>query len=346
MMWTEMNRKKKIIVLLWIIVFFNLNISSILNIPSKKEQEEKTTTKHFFLPYSFTVALSRKGINGKENLKKNLKESLKESLKKGLKKGVEEKGKKFFFTNNKIRTPKFGTSRKYKNSCIRLSRKNKENKERSRLFYLFYSFKEKQRNEKKNPHRNFFVLKSNKCDKYRNTREGKNEMIRKIKRILKVTKLLIQLNSFKITPNLRMEVLIHMPRPHVRMHMVKNTLMKLAVTNTPFEAIIPYLKESNIYLFIMNDQYISFALYQHKIFNSLYREFKTNNPIKLSIYENTILTKKQTEELINLKTKEVYFATTINKLKEVITNIPASVLQIPAAIARGIYLSTHKEEKQ
>lgn len=326
-----MNRKKKIVLLLWVIFFFNFNNSSILNIPSKKEQAEKQTTKNGFLPYRFTVALARKSINGKENLKDSLK----------------EKGKKLFFTINNIGTKKFVTSRKKKDSyIIRIDKKYKEEKERNRLFYLFYSFKEKQRNEKKNSRENCFVLKSNKCNKYRNTREGKNEVIRKIKRILKVTKLLIQLNSFKITPNLRMEALIHMPRPHVRMHMVKNTLMKLAVTNTPFEAIIPYLKESNIYIFIMNEQYISFALYQYKTFNSLYREFKTNNPIKMSIYENTILTKKETEELINLKTKEVYFATTINKLKKVITDIPTSVLQIPAAIARGIYLSTHKEEQQ
>lgn len=325
-----MNRKKKVVLLLWVIFFFNFNNSSILNIPSKKEQAEKQTTKHCFLPYRFTVALARKSINGKENLKHSLK----------------EKGKKLFFTINKIGTKKFVTSRKKINSYIRSDKKYKEEKEGNRFFYLFYSFKEKQLNEKKNSRDNCFVLKSNKCNKYRNTREGKNEVIRRIKRILKVTKLLIQLNSFKITPNLRMEALIHMPRPHVRMHMVKNTLMKLAVTNTPFEAIIPYLKESNIYLFIMNEQYISFALYQYKIFNSLYREFKTNNPIKMSIYENTILTKKETEELINLKTKEVYFATTINKLKKVITDIPSSVLQIPAAIARGIYLSTHKEGQQ
>lgn len=103
---------------------------------------------------------------------------------------------------------------------------------------------------------NKFLLKSRKCSGYRNTRDGKEETVRKMKRILKVTKLLIQLNSFKLTPNLRMELLINMPRPHIRMHMVKNTLMELSVKNTPFEAITPHLTGSNAYFFIMNEDYM------------------------------------------------------------------------------------------
>ncbi|CRG93168.1 50S ribosomal protein L10, putative [Plasmodium gallinaceum] len=187
-----------------------------------------------------------------------------------------------------------------------------------------------------------FSLKSRKCDGYRNTREGKEETVRKVRRILKVTKLLIQLNSFKLTPNLRMDLLINMPRPHVRMHMVKNTLMKISVKNTPFEAITPYLKESNVYLFIMNENYISFTLYSNKMFGSLYKDYKLNNFIKLSVYENTVLDKKETEDLINLKSYNVYFGHIINKINKTITNIPNSILQIPSSIARGIYLNTQK----
>ncbi|CRG98932.1 50S ribosomal protein L10, putative [Plasmodium relictum] len=198
--------------------------------------------------------------------------------------------------------------------------------------------------EKKKIYKNIkFSLKSRKCDGYRNTREGKEETIRKIRRILKVTKLLIQLNSFKLTPNLRMDLLINMPRPHVRMHMVKNTLMKISVKNTPFEAITPYLKESNVYLFIMNENYISFTLYKNKIFGSMYKEYKLNNFIKLSVYENTVLDKKETEDLVNLKSYNVYFGHIINKINKIITNIPNSILQIPSSIARGIYLNSQKK---
>ncbi|VWU53134.1 50S ribosomal protein L10, putative, partial [Hepatocystis sp. ex Piliocolobus tephrosceles] len=177
-----------------------------------------------------------------------------------------------------------------------------------------------------------FSLNSQKCSGYRNTREGKEETVRKIKRILKVTKLLIQLNSFKLTPNLRVDLLINMPRPHVRMHMVKNTLMKLAIKNTPFEAISPYLKESNVYLFIMNENYISFCLYKNKMFSSLYKEYKINNFIKVAIYENTILNKKETEDLINLKTYNYYLGHVVNKINNLITSIPNSIIQIPSAI--------------
>ncbi|CAA9986941.1 50S ribosomal protein L10, putative [Plasmodium knowlesi strain H] len=183
---------------------------------------------------------------------------------------------------------------------------------------------------------------SRKCSGYRNTREGKNEMIRKIKRILKVTKLLIQLNSFKLTPNMRMDLLINLPRPHVRVHMVKNTLMKLAVENTPFEAIVPYLKESNIYMFIMDEKYIAFTLYGNKSFSSMYKEYKINNCIKMSVYENTILNKSETENLINLKTHSFYFGQVVNKLVQLIGDIPRSIMQVPASIARGIYLHTQK----
>ncbi|KJP89126.1 hypothetical protein AK88_01212 [Plasmodium fragile] len=183
---------------------------------------------------------------------------------------------------------------------------------------------------------------SRKCSGYRNTREGKNEMIRKIKRILKVTKLLIQLNSFKLTPNMRMDLLINLPRPHVRVHMVKNTLMKLAVENTPFEAIVPYLKESNTYMFIMDEKYIAFTLYGNKAFSSMYKEYKMNNSIKLSIYENTILNKAETENLINLRTHSFYFGQVVNKLVRLIGDIPRSIMQVPASIARGIYLHTQK----
>lgn len=199
--------------------------------------------------------------------------------------------------------------------------------------------------KKKNVHKHKnFLLKSRKCDGYRNTKEGKEETIRKIKRILKVTKLLIQLNSFKLSPNLRMDLLINMPRPHVRMHMVKNTLMKLSVKNTPFEAITPYLKESNVYLFIMNENYISFTLYRNKMFSSLYKDYKLNNFIKVSVYENTILDKKETEDLINLKSHKVYFGHVVNKINNIITSIPNSILQIPSSIARGIYLNTQKNQ--
>ncbi|GAW79757.1 50S ribosomal protein L10 [Plasmodium gonderi] len=187
-------------------------------------------------------------------------------------------------------------------------------------------------------------LHSRKCSGYRNTREGKDETIRKIKRILKVTKLLIQLNSFKLTPNMRMDLLINLPRPHVRVHMVKNTLMKLAVQKTPFEAIIPYLKESNMYMFIMNENYISFTLYGNKMFSSLYKEYKTNNFIKLSVFENTILNKTETENLINLKSYSYYFGHVVNRINKIISDIPTSIMQIPASIARGIYLHTQKEK--
>ncbi|SBT74963.1 50S ribosomal protein L10, putative [Plasmodium malariae] len=189
-----------------------------------------------------------------------------------------------------------------------------------------------------------FSLKSRKCSGYRNTREGKEEIVRKVKRILKVTKLLIQLNSFKLTPNLRMDLLINMPRPHVRMHMVKNTLMKLAVKNTPFEAVTPFLKESNVYLFIMDENYISFSLYRNKMFCSLYKEYKMNNVIKVAVYENTVLNKKETEDLINLKSYNVYFGHIINKINKIITNIPSSIMQIPSSIAKGIYLHSQKKE--
>ncbi|SBT75919.1 50S ribosomal protein L10, putative [Plasmodium ovale] len=188
-----------------------------------------------------------------------------------------------------------------------------------------------------------FSLHSRKCSGYRNTREGKEETVRKMRRILKVTKLLIQLNSFKMTPNLRMDLLINMPRPHVRMHMVKNTMMKLSVKNTPFEAITPHLKESNVYLFIMNENYISFALYRNKMFSSLYKEYKLNNFIKVAVYENTILNKKETEDLINLKSYNVYFGQVVNKINKIITSIPTSIMQIPSSIARGIYLHTQKK---
>ncbi|GAB65251.1 ribosomal protein l10 [Plasmodium cynomolgi strain B] len=187
---------------------------------------------------------------------------------------------------------------------------------------------------------------SRKCSGYRNTREGKNEMIRKIKRILKVTKLLIQLNSFKLTPNMRMDLLINLPRPHVRVHMVKNTLMKLAVENTPFEAIVPHLKESNTYMFIMDENYIAFTLYGNKSFSSMYKEYKINNFIKLSVYENTILNKSETENLINLKTHSFYFGQVVNKLVRLIGDIPRSIMQVPASIARGIYLHTQRGAHQ
>ncbi|KAI4840073.1 50S ribosomal protein L10 [Plasmodium brasilianum] len=189
-----------------------------------------------------------------------------------------------------------------------------------------------------------FSLKSRKCSGYRNTREGKEEIVRKVKRILKVTKLLIQLNSFKLTPNLRMDLLINMPRPHVRIHMVKNTLMKLAVKNTPFEAVTPFLKESNVYLFIMDENYISFSLYRNKMFCSLYKEYKLNNVIKVAVYENTVLNKKETEDLINLKSYNVYFGHIINKINKIITSIPSSIMQIPSSIAKGIYLHSQKKE--
>ncbi|ETB56584.1 hypothetical protein YYC_05429 [Plasmodium yoelii 17X] len=191
---------------------------------------------------------------------------------------------------------------------------------------------------------NKFLLKSRKCSGYRNTRDGKEETVRKMKRILKVTKLLIQLNSFKLTPNLRMELLINMPRPHIRMHMVKNTLMKLSVKNTPFEAITPYLTGSNAYFFIMNEDYISFSLYCNKMFSSIYKEYKTNNFIKMGVYENTILNKKETEDLINLKSYNVYFSHLVNKINQIITSIPTSIMHIPSSIARGIYLHNKKKE--
>ncbi|EUD66969.1 50S ribosomal protein L10 [Plasmodium inui San Antonio 1] len=185
-------------------------------------------------------------------------------------------------------------------------------------------------------------INSRKCSGYRNTREGKDEMIRKIKRILKVTKLLIQINSFKLTPNMRMDLLINLPRPHVRVHMVKNTLMKLAVENTPFEAIVPHLKESNTYMFIMDENYIAFTLYANKSFSSMYKEYKMNNFIKLSVYENTILSKAETENLINIKTHSFYFGQVVNKLVRLIGDIPRSIMQVPASIARGIYLHTQR----
>lgn len=306
-MYKKVKKKRKILIALWVICFLSLN-NLILDVRSKTKKEENSLTKYF--PYAFTSAVTRKGKN------------------------VKKANKLHSFVNHKIANKKtFNTN---KNRCNCFCR-NIENKK------IFYNIKERQRNEKKRKHS--FALKSHKCNRYRSTKEGKNEMIRKIKRFLKPTKLLLQLNGFKITPNLRMEALIHMPRPHVRLHMIKNTLMKIAVCNTPFQGLIPYLKGSNLYLFIMNEKYISFTLYQMKIFNSLYKEFKTNNSIKLSIYENTILTKKETEDLINLKTKEAYFANVINKIKDVITNIPSSILQIPSSIARGIYLNTQKKQE-
>ncbi|EDL45293.1 ribosomal protein l10 [Plasmodium vivax India VII] len=171
-------------------------------------------------------------------------------------------------------------------------------------------------------------------------------MIRKIKRILKVTKLLIQLNSFKLTPNMRMDLLINLPRPHVRVHMVKNTLMKLAVENTPFEAIVPHLKESNTYMFIMNENYIAFTLYGNKAFSSMYKEYKMNNFIKVSVYENTILSKSETENLVNLRTHGFYFGQVVSKLVRLIGDIPRSIMQVPASIARGIYLHAQRGARE
>lgn len=305
-MYKKKKKKRNILITLWMIIFLSLN-NLILGVRYKTEKKEDTIVRH--IPYIFTYGITQKG------------------------KSMKHTNKLYFFISDKIEYKK----KSKKNNCHYFY-KNKKN------INFFYNLKEKRKNGK--TIKNSLTLKSHKCNRYRTTKEGKNEMIRKIKMFIKSTKLLLQLNSFKMTPNLRMEVLINLPRPHVRLHMVKNTLMKIAIFNTPFQALIPYLKESNLYLFIMDEAYISFTLYQLKIFNSLYKEFKLNNPIKLSIYENTILTKKETEDLINLKNKEAYFANTINKIKEVITNIPLSILQIPSSIAQGIYLNAQKKQEK
>lgn len=317
MMRIEMKKKKIYIfpLILLMLFFHNLNNFMANNIDFKAKNEKRENTLKTFMPYVFVCATMYNNKN-----------------KYGKKK---QQHRSFFLNRNTI----LNNQLVYKNPMNPTNKHNSNCIYKSKEKRTFYTLKEiAQKIDRP------FILKSRKCDRYRTTREGKNEMIRKVKRILKVTKLLIQLNAFKITPNLRMELLINLPRPHVRMHLIKNTLMKLAVFNTPFEAITPYLKENNMYLFIMNERYISFTLYQQKLFNSIYKEFKTNNPIKLSVYENTILTKKETEELINLKNKEIYFANTINKLKQLITNIPMSIMQIPTSIARGIYLSTQKKK--
>ncbi|BBI01048.1 50S ribosomal protein L10 [Buchnera aphidicola (Nipponaphis monzeni)] len=141
--------------------------------------------------------------------------------------------------------------------------------------------------------------------------QKKQKIIDEIHKIAKLATSLILAEVQNISVNNITQLRKSALKSEVKINIVKNTLFKLAIRNTPFECLVNDIKGPNLVAFSMNHPGSAAKLLQ------VFKKKHVNCKIKIGVFEKKILSKSAINELSNMPTYEEVLIHMIVLLREI-----------------------------
>ncbi|KAK2197293.1 bifunctional Ribosomal protein L10P/Ribosomal protein L10-like domain superfamily [Babesia duncani] len=178
--------------------------------------------------------------------------------------------------------------------------------------------------------------------RFSTTREGKKKTLELLAQWMKNTKAIITLNLNKFSPVERKILQDGFATwiknsdergPLMKMKIVKNTLMKIATANTPFDGAYELYKGMNLHLFIFDDAIIP------SVMSTLSGMYKSKKSLKKrfsllgAAYGNTCMHAEDLMALQSIPSREYQIATLVHALEYPARALTTSLSQIPQRLA-------------
>ncbi|KAK4528066.1 hypothetical protein GAYE_SCF48G6000 [Galdieria yellowstonensis] len=120
----------------------------------------------------------------------------------------------------------------------------------------------------------------------------------------------------------------------VKLKVVKNTLMKRAIEETPFQCLESHLKGTNAWIFLPDDFKPSI-----EEFETAHRELKKEFQYRYGVLDTRVFSGDDLKAVLKLPSKKELMAQIAFAIQSVHTSLAVSIHQIPTKLARAIYLA-------
>lgn len=159
---------------------------------------------------------------------------------------------------------------------------------------------------------------------FSNTKAGKAAILERTRKLVDSSYLIIAVPIDGVSKE-QIDILRkELPSTGVRASVVKNSLLKLTVKNTPFEALASTIRDENMFFFIQEGA----AKKSFDAYKKWQKEVKRTEPNfdpKFAAMEGLLYKTAQIESIVNLPTR-----------LELITMIAKGIKAVPLKVARGV----------
>lgn len=176
---------------------------------------------------------------------------------------------------------------------------------------------------------------------FASTKEGKTA-------ILERTKALVNSAGFVIIAPIEgankesIDILRRSLPETTKAHVVKNALMRIAVRDSKYECLIPYLKHESMYFFIAEgEQKKAFEAY--KKWQSEVKRTEPQFDARVGVLEGTVYTEKDVETAVNFPTRKELMTQIAIAVRMIPTKLGRSLNAVPSKVARAINAVKEKQ---
>ncbi|KAJ1416787.1 hypothetical protein B484DRAFT_365660, partial [Ochromonadaceae sp. CCMP2298] len=165
------------------------------------------------------------------------------------------------------------------------------------------------------------------------TREGKEKILARTKSLLSTSSMVITV-PFEGVSKEQTDMLRKSLPEEVTASIVKNSLMKLSIVDTPFAVLAKDLKEENLFFFIPEGK----AKPSYEAFKKWQKEIKRQEPeqqAKTLVTDGQAFTGKELEYVTSLPTKEELITKIAIGIKMPTQKIAMAVKAVPAKLGRA-----------
>lgn len=158
---------------------------------------------------------------------------------------------------------------------------------------------------------------------FANTKAGKTAILNRTKALIESSNLIISIPIDGVSKE-KVDFLRKELPKSTKASVVKNSLMRLAVADSPFAPLADTLRDENMFLFIVEGE----AKATYDGLKKWRKEVKRTDPefdAKFAVMEGVLYPTKSIESVVNLPTK-----------KELITKIAMGIKAVPTKLGRGI----------
>jgi large subunit ribosomal protein L10 len=177
-----------------------------------------------------------------------------------------------------------------------------------------------------------------------NTKEGKVAILERTKKLIESSSLVISFPAQGVSKE-QIDILRKGLPKTVKAAVVKNSLIRIASKDTPFEPIGSKVKQQNMFFFIPEGE----AKPVFESFKKWQKEVKRTEPefgLKFVVMEGKVYNSDQIENIVNLPTKKELIAKIAFGIKAIPTKVAKGIKGVPSKLGRAFVALRDKLEEQ